>query len=459
MSTKPERTVSETRHRPVLPPAAEWLELEQRELVGRIVVSPTFARSERLSSLLTYVCDMTLKGRQAEINEQKIGHAVFGRSPDYDSSADGIVRTQASRLRHRLDLYFQQEGAGESLRVMIPRGGYVPLFQPKTAAVETPDAEAAPSLPATPGDTVADVHTIPDSKRRWSFRFLVILLLTATAALLATNLVLERGRLLNRFWGFVHPSPSQKLWRTMFAPGQPTLLVMGDAGANMFENIARRTITPDEYSSDSWAADPVAQTPPGYNWVPITRRTYTPLFGVRFAAKIARRPEVSDGQLSVRIARSVRLDELKDSQAILLGGANYDPWEELFSANRNFHYLYDPVENSVSIRNEHPESGEPTVYKWKQSDANPVAGYSLITLTHNLSGTGRVFLLQGTTAQGDEVAADFVMDEARFNPLLARAIGKDGRLQDFEAVLETKFVGGGSVGATVAAFRLHPAGH
>ncbi len=66
------------------PLSADWPELAHRELVSRIVVSPTFARSERLNALLTYVCDMTLKGRESEINEQKIGHAVFGRARDYE---------------------------------------------------------------------------------------------------------------------------------------------------------------------------------------------------------------------------------------------------------------------------------------------------------------------------------------------------------------------------------------
>ena len=94
----------------------------RRALVDRIIVSPTFAKCERLSSLLGYVCDLTLNGRVKEINEQKIGEAVFGRARNYDSSIDGIVRTQASRLRQRLELYFREEGSDEPLRIVIPRG-------------------------------------------------------------------------------------------------------------------------------------------------------------------------------------------------------------------------------------------------------------------------------------------------------------------------------------------------
>src|ERR1700740_3590415 len=123
--------------------ATDWSDITHRELVSRIVASPTFARSERLSTLLTYVCDMTLKGREGELNEQRIGQAVFGRSPDYDSSIDGIVRTQASRLRQRLELYFEQEGGEEPIRVVIPKGGYIPVFTPRHTAEEMPTVTAS----------------------------------------------------------------------------------------------------------------------------------------------------------------------------------------------------------------------------------------------------------------------------------------------------------------------------
>ena len=103
--------------------------------MDRIIASLAFAKCERLSSLLAYVCDLALNGRVKEINEQRIGEAVFGRPRNYDSSIDGIVRTQASRLRQRLELYFREEGLDEPIRVIIPRGGYVPVFEPRLSPV------------------------------------------------------------------------------------------------------------------------------------------------------------------------------------------------------------------------------------------------------------------------------------------------------------------------------------
>jgi hypothetical protein len=108
---------------------------ERQQLVGRVLASETLSRSERLSELFRFVCDLTLSGRAAEINEQRVGESVFGRPQDYDSSIDGIVRTQASRLRQRLSLYFENEGLHEPLVIVIPRGSYVPVFEPRQKTI------------------------------------------------------------------------------------------------------------------------------------------------------------------------------------------------------------------------------------------------------------------------------------------------------------------------------------
>src|ERR1700691_1502017 len=112
------------------------------ELVERIVASPCFLKSPRLCSFLIYICDLFMQGRADEINEMNIGEALFDRPANYDPSADGIVRSHASRLRQRLDQYFSEEGAQEPIRLLIPKGGYMPVFEPRT--VSTPHPEPIP---------------------------------------------------------------------------------------------------------------------------------------------------------------------------------------------------------------------------------------------------------------------------------------------------------------------------
>jgi TolB-like protein/Tfp pilus assembly protein PilF len=96
-----------------------------------MLVSPGFARNERLSRFLRYLVERHLEGRDEELKESLIAIEVFGRPPGYDSKRDPIVRTEASRLRARLNEYYLGEGKSDSLVVELPKGGYVPLFLPR----------------------------------------------------------------------------------------------------------------------------------------------------------------------------------------------------------------------------------------------------------------------------------------------------------------------------------------
>jgi hypothetical protein len=98
-------------------------------LVQRIVASPGIVNSQRLSAFLLYVSKQALTGKGDALNERVIGEAVFERSPDYDPRDDNIVRSHASRLRARLEEYFEREGDSEQIKVSIPRGSYAPVFE------------------------------------------------------------------------------------------------------------------------------------------------------------------------------------------------------------------------------------------------------------------------------------------------------------------------------------------
>lgn len=75
------------------------------ELVERITASPSFVKSPRLCSILVFICELSLSGRNDEISEVNIGASVFGRAQDYDPAIDGIVRSHASRLRQKLEQF------------------------------------------------------------------------------------------------------------------------------------------------------------------------------------------------------------------------------------------------------------------------------------------------------------------------------------------------------------------
>ena len=59
---------------------------QQWQLVERILASSGFAKSSRLCSFLTYICERALEGHNEDIHEQQIGIRVFGRPAAYNPS-------------------------------------------------------------------------------------------------------------------------------------------------------------------------------------------------------------------------------------------------------------------------------------------------------------------------------------------------------------------------------------
>src|SRR6516164_3680081 len=98
-----------------------------RQHMERALASPKFARSERLSRLLRFVVERHLEGQDDQLKESVIAREVFGNR-DYDPRLDSMVRTEAGRLRARLAEYYMGEGAGDSVIIALPKGGYVPVF-------------------------------------------------------------------------------------------------------------------------------------------------------------------------------------------------------------------------------------------------------------------------------------------------------------------------------------------
>src|SRR5262245_7156084 len=82
-----------------------------------------------MSRFLRFVVERHLEGRDQELKESLIAIEVFGRLPGYDSKQDPIVRTEASRLRARLNEYYLVQGKDDPVVIELPKGGYVPVVR------------------------------------------------------------------------------------------------------------------------------------------------------------------------------------------------------------------------------------------------------------------------------------------------------------------------------------------
>jgi serine/threonine-protein kinase len=101
-----------------------------REQLARIVNSPGFVSSARLSRFLTHIVNRTIEGDLDSLKEFSVAMEVFDRSSDYDPNIDAIVRVQARRLRAKLNAYYEEgTGRGDPVLIALRPGRYVPIFR------------------------------------------------------------------------------------------------------------------------------------------------------------------------------------------------------------------------------------------------------------------------------------------------------------------------------------------
>lgn len=98
--------------------------------LNRILNSDLFAPAPKQRRLLQYLVVKSLEGASAELKEYTIGAEAFGKGAGFDPRLDPIVRVEAGRLRARLQRYHEQTPAGHRIRIELPKGSYVPRFQP-----------------------------------------------------------------------------------------------------------------------------------------------------------------------------------------------------------------------------------------------------------------------------------------------------------------------------------------
>ena len=262
------------------------------------------------------------------------------------------------------------EGANDSLRIEIPKGTYIPQFErwsPERIEGAGSDSRSedqhfsdqalsSEQLAATNPDLVRTSQL-----RQPTVRSFVLGVCAGVVCLALGYSVYQRGR---------NPSTTaDPLWNLLFEKSRPTLLVLGDAGLNMYSNLAQRQVDVSGIRNPAdicW--DPAARTPPGFTWAPFAVRAYTTLADAKLLARLMRISTVSTDQMQVRSARSLEMADLQNSNAILSGSPNYDPWISLFERNSDFRMEYEGRENAIYLLNRAPRTGELGTYKWSQSD-------------------------------------------------------------------------------------------
>ena len=410
------------------------------DLLQRIVRSRHFAKAPLLSKFLLYVCDRTLKGRQKEITEHRIGVQVFGRPESYDPGEDNIVRNYARQLRKRLAEYFADEGIEEPLLIEIPRGGYVPVFLPRQEGC----AGLERAVPA-----FSDSEPTRQPSWRWpAWRVIAALFLYSAVLCAATFYTARRPTQAQTSAGLAH-----KFWGELFNKDSDTFVVPADSGFGILQNLSKARMSLADYVNGEYAKLALAQID-NQSADDLRTQRYTSVVDLEAAAAFAQLPETVPGRLALRFARDLRMDDLKQGNAILIGSEYSNPWNEVFRRNLNFRFDYRPQENSSWIVNIDPRPGESKNYE-NNWDGPSHQTYAVIAFLPNLNRSGHVLLVQGLDMAATQAATEFLFRPDDLNPILEKASRPDGALAPFEVLLQTTSIGSNSPNGRVVASRFY----
>lgn len=392
---------------PLKPSAtSSCVEDERWKTALRVAASREFSKSTRLHDFLLYVCEKALTNRSNEICEQIIGSEVFGRRPDYNPSEDNIVRVEARELRKRLDRYFTAEGWAEPFRILIPKGSYVPFFEPRD-----PSTVADPSVPAPPEKQEATNLSPPAREigRGWIFsrirRNTALLLLGIVALIAIAGWVMTGVRLPPLALGDSAPAitPSTEIWPLLFPSRSPLNIVVADSSLVLVQGITGKTVPLEDYVSGRYP-DNLRNAEASM----IAPRPYTDLADVMVTSKILSVVQPHRWRTMVRYPHDLTIRNLENDNLVFLGSAYSDPWVHEFDAQMNFNVEMDWSTGSLCFQNDTPQAGAPTRYCAGRESNHTSVTYGLVTLLPNLQHTGNVLILEGTTGAGTEAAGDFV---------------------------------------------------
>jgi hypothetical protein len=98
----------------------------------RVLASRDFDASFRGRALLRFLSGEMLSNPHESLSLATIARRVFRRGEDFDSRLDPAVGIEVARLGRALDRYYRFAGAGDPVRISLPRGasalvaGWVP---------------------------------------------------------------------------------------------------------------------------------------------------------------------------------------------------------------------------------------------------------------------------------------------------------------------------------------------
>jgi hypothetical protein len=384
----------------------EFSLFEKREELRRVLESRHFASSPKKIRFLEFVAEQTFRGNRDKLNEYLIGAEVYDRGPEFDQQKDPIVRVQAHEIRRQLKKYYEEEGKSSLIRIELPAGGYVPVFA-RNAPGEIGDRPVPVEADRSEPQEKAASRPLRD---RLQIGLIGVL---GLACVVLTYLLVVRARPVITPASFrpeaaALPANLDWFWHPFLPPADPPLIVIPN------HPLLRAAHDGDsEQTIRSGHEIPKASLPEFRDTIhfrELKRFIFVPSLtdftAVGETLGVVRLCEMffkTGSPCKVQPSRLVNFEEIKNGNAILLGGSQ--SWSgRVFIEEEGFHM------QSGVILNRKPQQGEKSIYR---PEFDPVTNqltrdYALVLMLPNERRERRVLLIYGIYTQGSQAAIEFL---------------------------------------------------
>jgi hypothetical protein len=465
------------------------------EQVRRILRSATFRNASTLQQLLTFLAAKSIAGAGETLKEYTIGVEALGRKDDFDPKIDPIVRVQSHRLRTKLNEYYAVEGSHDPILVQIPKGHYLPTFEPLvahsilTAPVSDDPKLAAPDkVFAVEDSTKRDVAEVrapgtSPSRSTWFRRLRII----------AITLILGVGVGVTGFWlGHLYPrielgsgelssvgngAPSgthdmvENFWSRFLNDDRAPVIAYPDAvflldDSNDLFRYRRgasdgRGARVEPHLARQFASNPQLVGMAGQLYYDNGYTGTGELEAVAMLAGLLGRMGVKP---TIKSSRDLTPDDLNQHSVILLGSPFQNVAVAQLLTTGDFVFQNPDQHHEqwrAQIINAHPRNGESIAYSTERDAATRVltSDYCLITIVAGLVPGRYIAFLGGLDTKGTQGATLFATSKFGVEQLV-RALGTDsaphaGDVPVFQALVRVRLAKGYQVlGAELTA--LHP---
>jgi hypothetical protein len=364
---------------------------EVRAQVERLLADPLFSQSRRYASFLRSVTERALKNTHEHLTERSLGVEIFGRTPNYDTDADPIVRVTASEVRKRLAQYYEDPAHSGEIRVLIHKGSYAAEFvapgtQPIPAEVCVPQTFLAPPAPAMK----------PNTRRRWYY----IAGLAGICAIVATSI-----------WA-AHPQPSAfDLFWAPVVDGSHVVLV----SVPQFSDHVHLAGVDNPQLTWSDALTPTPDTM-GVSWTQYARRLVH-MRDVSVACRLSEFLGSKGKHVLIKGEHDATLRDLRESPAVILGGLN-NQWTARLLPQARFSFDGEGTVRFIRDK-QNPDSRQWNFDSKVRSGSRDKDLIIISRVSDSLSGRVTV-LAGGFSAWGTEAAVELLTDPNQMQTVLAR---------------------------------------